>query len=117
MAKSGRGGKKGTSIHVISSSGRFVKKGGSPKMSRGPKSVSRSATQHKSSSGKAWSVRTSGSSRATRVFPTKEEAVGYARNVARKNGSEVYIHRRDGMIMEKDSYSRDPHPPRDSRSR
>jgi hypothetical protein len=117
MAKSGGGGKKGASIHVISSSGRFVKKGHSSKMSRSSKSVSRSETQNKSSNGKAWSVRTTGSSRAGRVFPTKEEAVGYARDVARKHGSEVYIHRRDGMIVEKDSYSRDPHPPRDSRSR
>lgn len=116
MAKRG-GGKKGASIHVISSSGRLVKGGHGSKRSHSSKSLSRSATQHKSSSGKAWSVRTSGSSRAGRVFPTKEEAVVYARDVARRHGSEVYIHRRDGMIVEKDSYGGDPHPPRDGRSR
>jgi Uncharacterized protein conserved in bacteria (DUF2188) len=114
MAKRVGGGRKGTSVHVISSSGRFVKKGGhNSKRSHSAKSLG----GRKSSSSKAWSVRTSGSSRAERTFPTKQEAVGYARGVAKKHRSEVYIHRKDGMIVEKDSYGREQLPSRGRRER
>jgi hypothetical protein len=62
-----------------------------------------------------WAVRNSDSSRAVRVFKSKDEAVGYAKNAARRDRSEVYIHRKDGTIMEKNSYGRDPNPPKDKK--
>lgn len=118
MAKRAGGGRKGASIHVIPSTGRIVKKSShGSKGGHSAKSLSRHATRNSSHKEKAWSVRTSGSSRAGRVFHTKEEALGYARDVARKHGSELYVHRRDGLIMEKDSYSGELHPPRDRRGR
>ncbi len=101
-------GRKVASIHVIPSSGRFVNKSHSSK---------HHVTRNESHRGKGWSVRTAGSSRAGRVFNTKEEALGYARDVARKHGSELYVHRSDGLITDKDSYSPEPHPPRDRRGR
>jgi hypothetical protein len=64
-----------------------------------------------------WSVRQSGAARATRVFDRQEDAVKYARDIAKKESSELYVHRRDGTIREKDSYGRDPFPPGDKRSR
>jgi hypothetical protein len=51
-----------------------------------------------------WSVRTPGAVRAERVFATKEAAVRYARVLAKREGSEVYVHRRDGAIETVDSY-------------
>ena len=54
--------------------------------------------------GSGWSVRRHGAHRATRIFATKAEAVAFARNLAKKAGSELYIHGRDGMITDTDSY-------------
>lgn len=60
-----------------------------------------------------WSVRHTGAARATRVFDKQEDAVHYARDIARKESSELYVHRRDGTIREKNSYGKDPFPPKD----
>jgi hypothetical protein len=70
------------------------------------------ASQHVVRSEKGWVVRKSESSRADRVFHTKREAVGYAKDVARREQSSVYIHRPDGTIKEKDSYGTQPSSPR-----
>jgi len=59
-----------------------------------------------------WAVRKSGASRASRVFETQYDAVTYARQLARKEGSELYVHGLDGTIRERDSYGSDPVPPR-----
>lgn len=54
-----------------------------------------------------WSVRKSDASRASRVFDTQKEAIDYARERAIKGRTEIYIHRKDGTIIEKQSYSKD----------
>lgn len=59
-----------------------------------------------------WIVRKSGASRASRVFVTRNDAVAYARHLARKDRSEVYIHGRDGTVSQRDSYGPDQSPPR-----
>jgi hypothetical protein len=67
------------------------------------------------SPGGGWAVKNSRASRASRTFDTQAEAVKYAREAAKKAHSELYVHRRDGTIKEKDSYGQDPLPPRDKR--
>jgi Uncharacterized protein conserved in bacteria (DUF2188) len=62
-----------------------------------------------------WSVRSSGASRASKVFGTQAQAIDYGRDVAKKTGSELYIHGRDGTIKNKNSYGNDPMPPKDRR--
>lgn len=62
-----------------------------------------------------WAVRKQGASRATKVFNTQTEAVQFARNVAKKNSGELYIHRADGTIRDRKSYGNDPCPPRDKK--
>jgi hypothetical protein len=62
-----------------------------------------------------WSVRKSGSDRASKVFDTQDEAITYARERAKQEKTELYIHRKDGTIRQKDSYGRDPHPPKDGK--
>ncbi|MFN0104909.1 MAG: DUF2188 domain-containing protein [Bryobacteraceae bacterium] len=62
----------------------------------------------------AWSVRRAGADRATRVFSTKSAAIAYARDLAKKAGSELYVHAKDGSIRDRETYGRDPYPPRTS---
>jgi hypothetical protein len=59
-----------------------------------------------------WSVRQTGAARATRVFTKQEDAVRYARDIAKRESTDLYVHRRDGTIGEKGAYGRDPRPPR-----
>lgn len=59
-----------------------------------------------------WAVRKSGGERATRVFETQREAEKFARDLAKKEHAELYIHRKDGTIRQRDSYGNDPLPPR-----
>jgi hypothetical protein len=60
-----------------------------------------------------WRVRKSGSSKASRVFDNQGDALAYARELARKEGGDLYVHHRDGTIRERDSYGNDSFPPRD----
>jgi len=58
-----------------------------------------------------WAVRKDGAYKASRVFPRQREALQYAREIARRDGAELYVHRGDGTISERDSYREDPAPP------
>ncbi len=60
-----------------------------------------------------WSVKRGGALRATKTFDTQKEAISYARELSKNQGSELYVHKRDGTIQSKDSYGNDPHPPMD----
>ena len=62
-----------------------------------------------------WSVRKTGTSLASKVFSTQNDAIDYARSRAKEGKLELYIHRRDGTIRERDSYGNDPMPPKDKR--
>jgi Uncharacterized protein conserved in bacteria (DUF2188) len=68
--------------------------------------------QHVVPSGTKWSVRRTGATRASGVFATQNEAIERARDSARKQGTELYIHGKDGRIRERNSYGKDPHPPK-----
>ncbi|TXL71737.1 DUF2188 domain-containing protein [Vineibacter terrae] len=65
--------------------------------------------QHVIPSGGKWSVRSAGASHASGTFETKREASDNAREKARREGGELYIHGRDGRIREHSSFGRDPH--------
>lgn len=47
-----------------------------------------------------------------RLFQTQNEAIRAGRELARGSGSENIIHGRDGRIRQRDTYGRDPFPPR-----
>ena len=68
--------------------------------------------QHVVPAGDKWVVRKSGSARSTETFNTQREAITRAREIARNQRTELYIHGRDGKIRERSSYGRDPHPPK-----
>lgn len=62
-----------------------------------------------------WAVKTSGAARAAKTFDTQQQAISFGRDAAKKSGTELYIHGRDGMIKNKNTYASDPMPPRDNK--
>ena len=68
--------------------------------------------QHVVPNGAKWSIRKAGSSKATNTFDTQEEAIEKGREFARNQGTELFIHGRNGRIRERDSYGNDPVPPK-----
>jgi hypothetical protein len=74
------------------------------------------SSQHvvKNSDG-GWAVKKGGSSKATKVYTTQEAAIAGAKKIARNQKTELYVHGRDGRILEKNSYGNDPNPPRDKK--
>ncbi|MCC6655247.1 MAG: DUF2188 domain-containing protein [Flavobacteriales bacterium] len=67
--------------------------------------------QHVVPRGNDWAVKREGAERATTVVPTQRKAIEFAREIAKNNNSELFIHGRDGRIRERDSFGNDPHPP------
>ena len=68
--------------------------------------------QHVSPSGEKWSVRRAGAERASGVFRTQSEAIVRAREIAKNQGAELYIHGRDGRISKVETHGKDPLPPK-----
>ena len=60
-----------------------------------------------------WQHKKDGNERATGVYPTQQEAWDAAKNAARKDETEAFLHGRDGQIRERNSYGNDPCPPKD----
>ncbi|OQB41237.1 MAG: hypothetical protein BWY06_00924 [Candidatus Latescibacteria bacterium ADurb.Bin168] len=50
-----------------------------------------------------WSVVKAGAARASKRFETQAAAVDWARELSKKQGSTLFVHRRDGTIARKDS--------------
>ena len=59
-----------------------------------------------------WAVRKSGSDRVTEVFDTQRQAIDRGRGISQNQGSELFIHGRDGRIRERDSHGNDKFPPK-----
>lgn len=68
--------------------------------------------QHVVPNGERWSVRRTGAVRASGTYATQKEAIEQAERIARNQGTELYVHGRDGRIRERSSYGRDPLPPK-----
>ena len=56
-----------------------------------------------------WNVKKGGSERASRHFDNKADAVKWGRQVSKNQGSEFYVHRRDGTIERKASHGSGHH--------
>lgn len=68
--------------------------------------------QHVVPNGAKWSVRRAGASRASGTYDTQEQAIEKARDLAKSQHAELYIHGRDGRIRERNSYGPDLSPPK-----
>lgn len=60
----------------------------------------------------AWAVRKSDSDRVSGVYPTQEKAIDAGRAISKNQGTELFIHRPNGQIRERDSHGHDPFPPK-----
>lgn len=69
--------------------------------------------QHVVPKGKDWAVKPEGAKNPTSTHSTQRDAIDVAREQAKRERSEVVIHRPDGTIRDKDSYGNDPNPPKD----
>lgn len=68
--------------------------------------------QHVVPHGTEWAVRGAGNSRNTLITTTQAEAAQAARAIAQNQGSELFIHNRQGQIRERNTYGPDNYPPR-----
>ena len=59
-----------------------------------------------------WAIKGAGNSKYTKILTTQADAIKAARGIAKNQGSELVIHRRNGQIREKNSYGKDPFPPK-----
>lgn len=71
----------------------------------------RRSNVHVSKDGARWKVTRAGSRISS--HRTQANAIQAGKNTARQGAVDLVIHGRDGRIRAKDSYGRDPHPPRD----
>lgn len=62
-------------------------------------------SNHVVPSDSGWAVRKSGATRASRTFDTKPEAVEYGRKLSKSEETELYVHKKNGMVENKNSYS------------
>ena len=59
-----------------------------------------------------WAVQREGADRASSLHHTQAEAINAARRIAQREHSELFIHRPNGQIRDRDSFGNDPFPPR-----
>lgn len=59
-----------------------------------------------------WDNKRQGSDRAISHSDTKEDATKAGRDQARRDGTEHFIHNKDGKFSERNNYGNDPFPPR-----
>ena len=71
-----------------------------------------SKSQHVVPNGGKWAVRRSGAERASGVYSTQKEAIARGKELAKNQGTELYVHGEDGRIRERNSYGKDPLPPK-----
>ena len=69
-------------------------------------------SQHVVPLGNGWAVKTEGRKTASVITSRQSDAISYAKDVAKKQKSEVIIHGRNGAIRERNSYGNDPFPPK-----
>ena len=67
--------------------------------------------QHVVPTSSGWGVRGAGNERLTSVHETQSEAFQAAREIAINQQSEVFVHRPNGQIRERNTYGPDPYPP------
>jgi hypothetical protein len=68
--------------------------------------------QHVVPNGGKWAVRKAGADRASGIFTTQKEAIARGKELAQNQGTELYVHGKDGRIRERSSFGKDPFPPK-----
>lgn len=74
--------------------------------------MARKSSIHVVPHSRGWGLKSSGSSRSSKVFRTKAEAFSAGRISAIGRKTELFIHNRNGRIGYRNSYGNDAFPPR-----
>jgi hypothetical protein len=72
--------------------------------------------QHVIPLGNGWAVKGEGNKKLTVITDTQKDAITVAKEIAKSYKSELVIHGRDGKIRDKDSFGKDPNPPKDKKN-
>ena len=59
-----------------------------------------------------WESKREGANRASLVSDTQREAWAHSIQKAKANGGEAFLKGRDGLIRERNTYGKDPYPPK-----
>lgn len=73
--------------------------------------MAKSHNQHIVPHPEGWAVKSAGAERATKVASTQQEAIKIGRKISQNQGSELFIHGKNGQIRERNTYGSDPYPP------
>lgn len=68
--------------------------------------------QHVVPRGNNWAVQGAGNEKATRIVSTQSEGIKIAKEIAINQKSEMFIHRPNGQIRERNTYGKDNFPPK-----
>lgn len=68
--------------------------------------------QHVVPLGNGWAVKSAGAAKATIITTKQSDAISVAKGIAKNNQSELIVHGKDGKIRERNSYGKDPNPPK-----
>lgn len=59
-----------------------------------------------------WAVKAAGATNPTKVLDTQRAAIETARGIAKNQGSEMFVHGKNGQIRERNTYGTDNCPPK-----
>ena len=59
-----------------------------------------------------WESKREGGERASKVTETQADAWDYSKSKAKVSGGEAFLKGRDGKIRGRNTYGKDPHPPK-----
>ena len=68
--------------------------------------------QHVIPHSSGWAVKGEGNQKVTSIHRTQRDAINAARDIARNQGSEMFIHNGQWRIRERNTYGNDPFPPK-----
>jgi hypothetical protein len=77
--------------------------------------VAKKSHLHVVPAGTDWNVQRQGAAQPTSTHRTQTAAENAAKQIARREGGEVYVHRPNGQIRDRDSFGNDPAPPIDKK--
>ena len=62
-----------------------------------------------------WESKKNNAQRSSKDFETKQEAMDWSKEKAKKEKEELIPHKKDGEIQNPNSYGNDPNPPKDKK--
>lgn len=71
-------------------------------------------SNHVVPSSSRWAVRKSGAERALKIFDTKSAAIAYGQQLSVSEKTELYIHKKNGIVESRSSYNSNLTSPKDS---